>query len=1335
MSYTFITSAHNNGAASGGLVTPAVNMTGAGILVALITSVVNVSGATLTDTGGNTWIYAGEFANTTPVFYGALFYAAPVSVSSSYQLTVTNSGNIQVELVGFSGVPPVSPLEFLATGVSTSLGGNATTPAHTPTAGSLIVSFGSSYATSGSTTASSISYTGQTYSATTAWGGISNSYPSLSTFYVVNGAAASSTFTASGNASEGSGSIMAAFTYGYSTLTLSLTDTISISDPSFTATPTLGPNPSLLEVISSTHFVLPVGSTSATSSAINTVGASAILVVASSVLTATAQPEYFTDNQGNLYTNSSYAYNEFTLPNIAYAYNYYSIGTAATGNSNLATSTSHSFTISCPSGDHGCNFVVYAIKGNVNAANPVSTLLNSGTSGGSATTTVALTVPAPSTTGSLISIQLATSTTATQGNPTGSSVGFEYENLLNGTGTQGATGSYAGLQSLIYTENTGSPTTVSTTLNWSSSFYAYIATSVNYYAPVAHTLSFSETFSNLVSGADSMTPVKNPWTYINSGLNTGGTVTLSTIGGTMMIVAIGTNSSVSPLSASNITDTAGNTWQSVGYEANAVNGLLQVFSTKGNFLASASDTVNITGTSAVTIQAFVFKATGNSFTPTQTNGSSTSSGASIAATLGVTPANNGTLAMFFSMAGASTPGPVLGISGTNGGSYTGASNGGGATYNELGVFRSIQTAPNNDSVTLTATLSANIRNWMAVEIPTPIYSNNYTLTLTDAFTLNEIFSRTASLHKTLVDTLTIGENFYKSHNQTLNESSPFPLSDSITKRDAPTAYAEDFTQTSTETAFKFQHATYAEPQISLTDSDTKSLSRSVADARGVTDSVAKNYALVFTEVYSLTDTETGLASKNAKFTETFTLVETFAHVANKVFSETKLITDSYSRNINRSLYDDAAPILDYFAEYISHNYSLADALTLADALGGNASAKVFAAAFSLVESLSGRTEAVPFSETITITEIFNEVKYVDLPLADVVDIYESYTQIAVHGLRFSDVVTPVEIFHTAHTLGRSFSEVFTLTETIKLPINHPLSVIDVFTIADLAFNSRHSLSLQDRVSLAEFFSLGGSLHHYVGFFEVFSIFSTSNLIKPILLSLTDIITLGSSIIRFYNPYLPEGIPGLAYGNLRFYTGYNAAPTAVIDPGSLSAALGQTYTFDASHSFDPNLDPVTFSWSISPPPTVSAPIVLTPNGSSATVYNPIIYGNINAQVYTLTVSVSDNIPGHMPSQAHATITYPFIDSPTVTGATIQGARNAAVLITSITTVSPYASLSYSWTQTAGTTVALTTPPNVANLGIYTAGALIGGETLQFTLTVSDGLNPPVSGVYNVVIPSR
>jgi len=63
-------------------------------------------------------------------------------------------------------------------------------------------------------------------------------------------------------------------------------------------------------------------------------------------------------------------------------------------------------------------------------------------------------------------------------------------------------------------------------------------------------------------------------------------------------------------------------------------------------------------------------------------------------------------------------------------------------------------------------------------------------------------------------------------------------------------------------------------------------------------------------------------------------------------------------------------------------------------------------------------------------------------------------------------------------------------------------------------------------------------------------------------------------------------------------------------------------------------------------------------------------------------------------------------------------------------------SYAWTQTAGTTVAMVeATEGIENLIFNTAGALITGETLTFTLTVLDGLNAPVSGTFSVNVAAR
>jgi len=200
---------------------------------------------------------------------------------------------------------------------------------------------------------------------------------------------------------------------------------------------------------------------------------------------------------------------------------------------------------------------------------------------------------------------------------------------------------------------------------------------------------------------------------------------------------------------------------------------------------------------------------------------------------------------------------------------------------------------------------------------------------------------------------------------------------------------------------------------------------------------------------------------------------------------------------------------------------------------------------------------------------------------------------------------------------------------------------------------------------------------------------------------------------------------------RFYTGAQLPPVAEVTPATETCQRGIPYTFDASASYDPNMEPITFGWVLTDPTGLGT---LTFNGSSATVTLPFAIGPA-AQTVTLTVTVYKT--GASPSTASAVLTYPLIAPPVIASLTFSAAaRNTQVVLAPTVTLSPYVTATYSWAQTAGTEVNMVpTTINSENLSFNTAGALVTGETLTFTLTVSDGLNTPVTGRFGVTVAAR
>ena len=90
---------------------------------------------------------------------------------------------------------------------------------------------------------------------------------------------------------------------------------------------------------------------------------------------------------------------------------------------------------------------------------------------------------------------------------------------------------------------------------------------------------------------------------------------------------------------------------------------------------------------------------------------------------------------------------------------------------------------------------------------------------------------------------------------------------------------------------------------------------------------------------------------------------------------------------------------------------------------------------------------------------------------------------------------------------------------------------------------------------------------------------------------------------------------------------NGAPTAVIN-GPTSAGIGDTLTFDGRSSFDPDNDPLTYSWTIEGQNYSSAQVSHTfNNAGNVTVRLVVNDGQSNSQADQLTVNVSTQPPAN------------------------------------------------------------------------------------------------------------
>jgi hypothetical protein len=208
----------------------------------------------------------------------------------------------------------------------------------------------------------------------------------------------------------------------------------------------------------------------------------------------------------------------------------------------------------------------------------------------------------------------------------------------------------------------------------------------------------------------------------------------------------------------------------------------------------------------------------------------------------------------------------------------------------------------------------------------------------------------------------------------------------------------------------------------------------------------------------------------------------------------------------------------------------------------------------------------------------------------------------------------------------------------------------------------------------------------------------------------------------------EAMPG---GTTTFYCGYDSPPVPVVSPTAETIQRDTPYTLSGIETTDATLDNLVFTWTSSNPD-----LVLEPNGYECVVTLPLSVGP-DALTITVTMSVvavnNAGVPLHPAVTATCTLTVLEIDPPVISPQTTTptAARNSSFTLTPTVTYTGGYPLTYSWAQTAGTTL---TAQNldIEDLTFYTNGANINGETITWVLTVSDGINEPVSQAFNVAV---
>ena len=186
---------------------------------------------------------------------------------------------------------------------------------------------------------------------------------------------------------------------------------------------------------------------------------------------------------------------------------------------------------------------------------------------------------------------------------------------------------------------------------------------------------------------------------------------------------------------------------------------------------------------------------------------------------------------------------------------------------------------------------------------------------------------------------------------------------------------------------------------------------------------------------------------------------------------------------------------------------------------------------------------------------------------------------------------------------------------------------------------------------------------------------------------------------------------------------NPIPIANAGNDILNAGEQAPITLDGTGSFDPDNEPISYSWSQTLGPSVS---LANPNDSQPSFTTPTVY-DYTELIFSLVVN--DGLSNSVADVVSVSVLNTINEDPTANAGPDQNVDELVlVLLDGSDSSDPNNdTLTYAWTQTAGTTVELTgADTDSPTFTTHDVGA--DGETLTFSLVVSDG---SISSLANTV----